>query len=65
VRISLRDDMGAWHVQEDVEIGEDMDPSVIMRSLGVYRQRQWKIEYTGSNDFVLASMTEHYDALGA
>jgi hypothetical protein len=65
VRISYRDDQGPWHVVEDVDLGYWMDPAVTIRSLGVYRQRQWKIEYTGGNDFVLASMVEEYDVLGA
>jgi hypothetical protein len=65
VRISMRDDMGPWRVVEDIDLGAGMDPALTMRSLGVYRQRQWKVEYTGGNDFVLSSMVEEYDVLGA
>lgn len=65
VRVSKRDDIGQWELIEDIDLGGGTDPSIQLRSLGVYRQRQWKIEYTGGNDLVLASVQEDFEVLGA
>jgi hypothetical protein len=77
VRISKRDDQGAWKVVKDVELSRassdptsisDVAPSspcIQIRSLGVYRARQWKVEYTGTDEIQLVGAQEEYEVLGA
>jgi len=64
VRISYRDDQGDWEILEDVELEDDPEPNVIIRSVGVYRTRQWKVEYTGMDQLELVSAEETYELLG-
>ena len=64
VRIYSRDNLGAFHFRNQINLGEKLQNTVIFRSLGTYRQRQWKIEYTGKNPFSLVSAQEDFEILG-
>jgi hypothetical protein len=77
VRISRRDNEGAWKIVRDIELGgpggdphaisdvAPTNPCIQLRSLGVYRTRQWKIEYTGQDEIQLVSAQEEFEVLGA
>jgi hypothetical protein len=77
VRISKRDNEGAWKIVRDIELGgpggdphaisdvAPTNPCIQLRSLGVYRTRQWKIEYTGQDEIQLVSAQEEFEVLGA
>ena len=65
VRISRRDTQGAWQIIRDQQLESTPYPCIQIRSLGVYRTRQWKVEYTGSDELQLVSAQEEYEILGA
>jgi hypothetical protein len=65
VRISKRDNQGTWHIVKDIELSTNPNPCVQLRSLGVYRTRQWKVEYTGQDEIQLVSAQEEFEILGA
>lgn len=61
-----RDDAGgAWEGPVPVYLGSvtDRDPVYEIRSLGTYRRRQWELEFSGSDEFVLVGASEEYDVL--
>jgi hypothetical protein len=60
-RLSYRDGTGAWEPPLTVAWGRE--PVVQFDSLGVYRRRQWKFEFTGSTDMALVSVTEDFEVL--
>lgn len=66
VLLSWRDSLGAWEDPIEVELGStgESDPVVVLYSLGVYRRRQWKIEFNGTADLVLVAATEDFDVEG-
>lgn len=59
--LSWRDDLGVWNPGLPVAFGRD--PVVQFDSLGVYRRRQWRFEFTGSSDFALLGVTEDFTVL--
>jgi hypothetical protein len=65
VRVSLRDTQGAWRVVKNLVLSDSMNPSIQIRSLGVYRTRQWRVEYTGDDRFEFISAQEEFELLGA
>ena len=65
VRVSIRDTQGPWKVIRDVQLSDDRMPVLTIRSLGVYRTRQWKLEYTGQDELQLVSAQEEFEILGA
>ena len=65
VRVSYRDDQGAWHRLDDIELSASASPCVQIRSIGVYRTRQWKVRYTGSDEIQLVGAQEEFEILGA
>ena len=65
VRLWNRDDMGAWQHVVDIELSNDSSPCEVLRSLGVYRTRQWKLEYDGADEIQLVSAEEEFEPLGA
>jgi hypothetical protein len=65
VRVWYRDYEGAWEFVQDIELSDDMNPGVQIRSLGVYRTRQWKVEYTGADELQFVSAQEEFEILGA
>lgn len=67
ILLSWRDDTGAFGAPIPVDLGPsgDREPVVSLRSLGTYRRRQWKIEFSGEDQLVLAGVQEDYDVLGS
>jgi hypothetical protein len=65
LRVSKRDDQGAWKLVKEVALSDSRAPSVQMRSLGVYRSRQWKLEYSGLDEIQIVSAQEEFEILGA
>lgn len=65
VLISWRDMPGAFGPSLEISLGAlgETEPVVELRSLGVYRRRQWRFEYSGAEDLALVGMTEDYDVL--
>lgn len=66
VMLSWRDDLGAFKDPIRVGLGFAGDPmfTVELRTLGAYRARQWKVEFTGAVDFVLARAEETFTVGG-
>ena len=64
-QLSWRDDGGPWGAPYRVGLGVsgDYDPVVELRSLGVYRRREWNLEFSGAEDVVLVSATEDFEVL--
>lgn len=65
VLLSSRDIEGAWEPVAMVNLGSNPQPCETVRSLGVYRQRQWMLEYTGDDGFDFVSAVETFEQLGA
>ena len=65
VRISYRDDQGTWNVLRDIELSAEREIVVPIRSVGVYRTRQWKVEYTGADEIQFVGAQEEFEPLGA
>lgn len=67
LRLSYRDDNGRFIRMTPISLGNtgDNDCNIALHSLGVYRFRQWNIEYTGTADFVLVGAQEDFDIIGA
>lgn len=61
VFIQWRDDNGPWEPQRQVEIGYNSE--CILRSLGVYRRRQWRITFQSDSELVLARAEEEFELL--
>lgn len=62
-RLSWRDNSGPWSQPLYVRL---TDPDVVQfHSLGVYRQRQWRFEFMGSEEVVLAQAFEEFEVLSA
>jgi hypothetical protein len=65
VRISKRDGQGSWKLVKEVALSDSQAPSIQIRSLGVYRTRQWKLEYSGLDEIQIVSAQEEFEILGA
>lgn len=65
VYVSWRNDLGAFCAPSVIDLGRagDYDPTVELRSLGLYRRRQWKIEYTGDAGFTFIGAREQFQTL--
>lgn len=65
VLVSYRDGLGPWGHSMEFELGIDgeTNPTLVVRSLGVYRGRQWRVQFSGQGDYVLASAEEEYEIL--
>lgn len=59
--VQWRDDDGPWEHQRQIEIGHSSE--TILRALGVYRRRQWRIIFEGEAELVLARAEEEYETL--
>jgi hypothetical protein len=60
-RLSWRDDSGPWSQPLYARLE---DPNVVQfHSLGVYRQRQWRFEFMGTAEVVLAQAIEEFEVL--
>lgn len=62
VLLSWRDDLGGFcsPVRLSLGVSGDHTFTVERRSLGTYRSRQWRLEFTEAVDFVLAGCTETF-----
>lgn len=62
--LEYRDVPGPWTVlQVSLGASGDREPVVTLRSLGVYRRRQWRFRFTGTEELVLLKATEEYEIL--
>ena len=63
--VSWRDDGGEWRDPVPVSLGVSGDREIVypLRSLGVYRRRQWRFEFSGSEELVLAGAEEDFETL--
>lgn len=63
--LRYRDRPGAWTASIPISLGKsgDTEPVVNLRSLGVYRERQWEFEFTSFENLVLLSATEEFTVL--
>lgn len=64
--LSFRDRLGPWQARIPVDLGgsKDTEAVVELRSLGVYRRRQWMFEFSGTEELVLARASEEFEVLG-
>jgi hypothetical protein len=63
--LSYRDRPGEWEPSIPIDLGGsgDTHPVLEFRSLGTYRRRQWRFEFTGTDELVLVSATEDFEVL--
>ena len=61
--LSWRDGMGDFCNPLAVDL--TTSPVVQFRGLGTYRTREWKLVFSGTDEFELAGVEEDYDVLGA
>lgn len=63
--LSYRDQPGPWGDQIQVSLGDQGDTEIVveLRSLGIYRRRQWRFEFSGLEPLELVSVTEDFDVL--
>lgn len=61
-RDNLSDDWTSVGIELGVEDG-DMSPVVTLRSLGVYRRRQWRFRFGDSSGLFLVRVTEEFQTL--
>ena len=66
VLLSWRDNLGAFCSPVQLTLGIANEPVFVVekRSLGTYRSRQWKLEFTDAVDYVLARCEETYSIGG-
>lgn len=60
-----RDNLGGWNAPLRVSLGKSGDQQTVVsfRSLGVYRRRQWRFVFSGTEELALVSAVEEYDIL--
>ncbi len=60
--LQYRDAEGAWRTPFRISLGVSGDRQIVtdLRSMGVYRRRQWRLSFHGTSDFVLAGALEEY-----
>lgn len=65
--VAWRDDGGPWMTPVQVDFGASGDTASVvqLRSLGVYRRRQWRFSFHGPGEYVLAGAEEEYTVLGS
>jgi len=61
-RDSLTDEWETVPIELSVDDG-DMNPVVTIRSLGVYRRRQWRFRFPDEAELYLVRVTEHFTTL--
>lgn len=65
--LSYRNDLGPWSPPISVSLGRrgTWETVVQLRSVGgAYRRRQWRFEFAGVEDLVLAEAAEEFEVLG-
>lgn len=65
ILVSWRDSLGPWEPSIPISLGTagDFDPVVQLWGLGVYRRRQWKLEFTDADDLALIAAVEEFEVL--
>ena len=66
--LSYRDQPGPWGAPIPIDLGAQGDTEIVveLRSLGpVYRRRQWRFEFSGTEALELVSVTEDFDILNS
>lgn len=65
--LSWRDNEGAFGTPRQIGLGTTGDyvSTVTLRTLGGYRRRQWKLQFSSDAELVLASVTEDYTVGGS
>lgn len=61
-RDSLADDWGSIPIELSADDG-DLNPVITIRSLGVYRRRQWRFRFPDVAELFLVRVTEHFVTL--
>lgn len=63
--LSYRDQPGPWEARIPVDLGGSTDthPVLTFRSLGTYRRRQWRFEFSGAVDMILVNTSEEFEVL--
>lgn len=58
-----RDDLGPWEDPEELDMGDadDVAPTIELRSLGRYRERQWKLRMSDSVPLTLIDVEETFE----
>lgn len=66
VLLSWRDDLGGFKGPKVIGLGTTGQKvfTVEIRSLGTYRARQWKLEFSDTADFILAKVEEVFQVVG-
>ncbi len=63
VELRYRDDLGAWRPAKRFSMGAaQYQPVVTAWSQGMYRSRQWLLEWSGGSQFVLSGASETFQA---
>lgn len=63
--LSYRDDYGPWQPDYPVNFGAPGDYAIVEgpRSCGIYRRREWRFTFSGSDELVLVQASEEFDVL--
>lgn len=63
--LQWRDTLGEWESPVEVSFGgsADYETTVRFQSLGVYRTRQWRFQFDGEVELVLAKVEEDFEVL--
>lgn len=63
--LQWRDGLGEWESPIDVSLGGsgDYETTVRFHSLGTYRTRQWRFQFDGDVELVLAKVEEEFEVL--
>ncbi|HET8957329.1 MAG TPA: hypothetical protein VFM95_02615 [Microcella sp.] len=66
--LEYRDELSDEWTVIDIDLGVDdgdLNPVVTLRSLGVYRRRQWRFRFPNENKLFLVRATEDFEDLGS
>lgn len=63
--LEWRDGLSGWSDPIEVSLGATGDDEIVvdLRALGVYRRREWRFSFHGTEDIVLASAVEEFEVL--
>lgn len=64
-QLSWRDNLGPWEAPIPISLGVSGETDVVveLRSLGVYRRRQWRFSFDGDAELALVSVLEEFELL--